>query len=1651
MAEEKEKTNADTIPQPIGVLPEPQAPTEQDDPQSLGTNTRPIEGGAETASPEQVNQTDSVDPIGGMDQDTGTNMWGGFGYGDDGGASISGFGTPNDGGSSVAGGSGLYSDEHPLQQTEAKLPDAENQEQTPIPRTSSEVPITPSDSVSGFAPQSFGETQTPTPHFIDTREGHDHLVGGGVTDVPTPEYLSNLAGVSPRIGGENLTSPPKYGDHPIQQKQPGFFSGLGRTLSDGAKQVVGDTYQRIDDMVTDDGSKVAKRVIAAVLLVAMFTTFGVPPSLPGFNDPVTTFDRLLGKQVAAQLEGFTKIRMPNVLKGHNFSDADDLLTRGVKALEKEGWAFEIDASGKLQKISAPKNGGVIDNIASMSEVQFSDAFLRNTANNTEGLVKEFSKDFNAAMKKLGNPTLGERFAGFAKRTRETFQGLWAAPLETRLDQRLIKNLVERQKLGQQLGKFTDDFADAMLAELNRAKVHPEDLQAFEEAKHLSRSVTDDITNLASEVKNLKGPARVEAAAKLEGLIAESEGYFTRMKDIIAKASNRLGATDEIIRLSMDAGKLSVMRSNLENLKIIFSQLEESLNGIGKLRMLGKEATKGGEALAKQAENLSGKINDETKRLVTVFDDYKAASVGSRSSFLERTTEQLTKLGDDIAGSIKNVTETVDALKNFYNSFRGVKTLEGFFATARTGLDGVSKVKVKGVAGVAENLNKNLKILITGIDDYRAAVSTVAKTAEGFVEAPEAIAKEARAVAGGVEAAEEGIKLGAKISKAAMGPAKLALLKTVMRAMSISPLDILLLPIDPVGGSIAIAVALIAGNAYVLPVMIVYLIVQLIIGCAGEINSVVQAGYERVKSAYGGISTWIKGLKSQILGGWATDADVAAYMDLATPRPARAEAFSLVGTAYAEDNPVIGLTDTSIYKALALGDTTSPSYSDYYAWHINDGAYKDWVGFWQSVANPIVAVAPAIKTFFDFANNLSEKGMELVFKVYEWYREIESVIDPFGQKFRDALWDGLGKMLKGLWDKIWKETPLVLPQGGALFEAIGLHDLQMEGCRALGCVEAKDITTAYNLYNRFADIGVEQYATEREQRSAFAKILSPFTSIAFGASPPRIVAVDYINNHYQKEGVMPLVMDEKCLKENPYNPAALKELNPLAPENALIAQENNKNGTCDTSVLDKVVTMMFGEKPTLKDTKVSLFNVTDRLLTYEEYSQKRQINGVPVSMFDTAYAETPIKYDTLQRNEFRLNPYGDDSVDWTMSYCAQTDPQCLEKSPYAEEDNTFTKGCSTPYASTDDVQMCRWRDATYATAQLLSEKIAGDVQGAGTCSGSGWETDTEMCVKNISNAYCTASPCGDAAWNLWSSVVDADGNLMDSVPSNMKNMFISATKTVSSGTTTVQPGILAVLYLVGQGKTTADFGDDKDADSIEGTCGGSDPQGPFNMTELPADMNTVLVNVQGSCTLEGTGGADNPGPGDLSLPKFKKIEPDGTEKEISINVYQGFCSTSDGPDPNYRHKGVDFSLTNTINIYAADTGTVIDVNDTCPRGNPDDSCGNYLGNKVVIDIGDGLVARYGHLLLGTIPDDIKVGAQVSSGQLLGRMGSSGSSSGDHLHYEVRCNNSPVNPYSITRAMCSSGSFDSLVCTNACNSTCGCPDWDPTLFKGCRVGP
>jgi murein DD-endopeptidase MepM/ murein hydrolase activator NlpD len=94
-----------------------------------------------------------------------------------------------------------------------------------------------------------------------------------------------------------------------------------------------------------------------------------------------------------------------------------------------------------------------------------------------------------------------------------------------------------------------------------------------------------------------------------------------------------------------------------------------------------------------------------------------------------------------------------------------------------------------------------------------------------------------------------------------------------------------------------------------------------------------------------------------------------------------------------------------------------------------------------------------------------------------------------------------------------------------------------------------------------------------------------------------------------------------------------------------------------------------------------------------------------------------------------------------------------------------------------------------------------------------------------------------------------------------------------------------------------------------------------------------------------------------------------------------------------HRGLDISADRGQPVFATASGKVLAAS----------YAGDY-GNLVVIDHGFGLTTRYGHLS----KFNVRSGARVSRGDVIGFVGATGRATGPHLHYEVLANGQLLNP-------------------------------------------
>lgn len=186
-------------------------------------------------------------------------------------------------------------------------------------------------------------------------------------------------------------------------------------------------------------------------------------------------------------------------------------------------------------------------------------------------------------------------------------------------------------------------------------------------------------------------------------------------------------------------------------------------------------------------------------------------------------------------------------------------------------------------------------------------------------------------------------------------------------------------------------------------------------------------------------------------------------------------------------------------------------------------------------------------------------------------------------------------------------------------------------------------------------------------------------------------------------------------------------------------------------------------------------------------------------------------------------------------------------------------------------------------------------------------------------------------------------------------------------------------------------------------------------ERSQDANPIILAVirpvQNQVTTYGTKRHYIPGPSNIEIP----VQTSGA---WAWTTNTGYVITSGyGWRWGTMHNGIDISGAGNFGspIYAAADGVVTFAFSGCPSSGKGrgDTCGyggRTLGNQVIIDHGNGYVTIYGHLHQQL---RVRVGQTVTRGTRIGSMGNSGSSTGPHLHFEVKYNGINLNPLSIYR--------------------------------------
>jgi len=194
-----------------------------------------------------------------------------------------------------------------------------------------------------------------------------------------------------------------------------------------------------------------------------------------------------------------------------------------------------------------------------------------------------------------------------------------------------------------------------------------------------------------------------------------------------------------------------------------------------------------------------------------------------------------------------------------------------------------------------------------------------------------------------------------------------------------------------------------------------------------------------------------------------------------------------------------------------------------------------------------------------------------------------------------------------------------------------------------------------------------------------------------------------------------------------------------------------------------------------------------------------------------------------------------------------------------------------------------------------------------------------------------------------------------------------------------------------------------------TADGDTLQGIADLFSIPADKIKTQNHLTATTFTAGI---------QLTIPGARKVVPKPASAPPNYagdnNYYRGSVSTGSGEfswpinsggrfisqyfgwvTAYYKHTGVDLDWRNGTDIIAADGGTVVATSY---------GWGGGYGNHIIIDHGNGYQTLYAHLSR----IDVAQGARVEKGQHIAVMGTTGNSTGVHLHFEVRQGGVAINP-------------------------------------------
>lgn len=217
--------------------------------------------------------------------------------------------------------------------------------------------------------------------------------------------------------------------------------------------------------------------------------------------------------------------------------------------------------------------------------------------------------------------------------------------------------------------------------------------------------------------------------------------------------------------------------------------------------------------------------------------------------------------------------------------------------------------------------------------------------------------------------------------------------------------------------------------------------------------------------------------------------------------------------------------------------------------------------------------------------------------------------------------------------------------------------------------------------------------------------------------------------------------------------------------------------------------------------------------------------------------------------------------------------------------------------------------------------------------------------------------------------------------------ITDVDSIAPGTKLVIPPVTGVLHTVAAGETTASIAKRYAASEAllisqndlygEELTAGMKVMVPDG--EIPAAPKPVVVETSSDDSSSGSGGSQG-----------------SSQRIAAFGNYIFPTSKSQGYYNGYHNWAIDVPGSIGTPIFAADSGRIVEAQYGWSGG---------YGNTILIDHGNGQTTRYAHMSSLAV-----VGGYVSRGQVIGYMGSTGRSTGSHLHFEILIGGSRQNPCS-----------------------------------------